>query len=180
MNIKENLLKMKDMTELMLDLAYSAVFLRDKQITDKVKEMHKEIAILEESTFKMLFRIREPEEERMFLVDIIDSIKDISNAALHIAELSMTRQAPSIIRDILSQTTKRYIAVKISPKSPYARKIIGDLKIRSETGASIMGIKRDGVWDFNIDSATKLMPDDEVMAIGSVNADKIFKKKASG
>lgn len=179
MNIKENLLKMKNMTELMLDLAYSAVFLKDKAIAEKVKEMYNEIAALEESTLKMLFKIREPEEDRMFIVDLTDSMKDIANAALHIAELSESKERPSIVKDLLTESEERLITVKISPKSEYAKKTIDESHIRTNTRVSIIGIKRENKWIFNIDKNTKLMPNDEVIAVGTYNADKLFKKKAS-
>lgn len=180
MNIKDNLLKMKNMTELMLDLAYSAVFLKDKAIAEKVKEMHSEVAALEENTLKMLFKIREPEEDRMFIVDLTDSVKDVANAALHIAELSESKEMPSIVKDILSESSERVITVKISPKSDYAKKSIGESHIRTNTRVTIIGIKRENKWLFSIDKNTKLMPDDEVIAVGTYNADKLFKKNASG
>ncbi|MFC1732953.1 potassium channel family protein [candidate division KSB1 bacterium] len=180
MNIKDNLLHMKDITELMLDLAYSAVFLKDKAIAEKVKEMHKEVAMLEDSTLKMLFKVREPEEDRMFIVDLTDSMKDIANAALHIAELSDVKGKPSIVKDMLREGTERVISVEISSKSEYANKTISESQIRTNTRCNIIGIKRKGEWIFSIDKETKLLPKDEVIAVGTHNADRNFKKKSSG
>ncbi|MFO8016305.1 MAG: TrkA C-terminal domain-containing protein [Candidatus Woesearchaeota archaeon] len=177
MNIKENLLRMKDLTELMQDLAYSAVFLRDREIADKVKEMHKEVSMLEESTLKMLFRVKEPEDERMFIVDLLDSIKDMANASLHIAELSEGKR-PDIIKDIFRESNEKVITAKISAGSPYAKKTIGENAIRTDTGATIIGIKRKDSWIFNIDKDTKMMPGDEVIAVGTYNGDRTFKKRA--
>ncbi|PIN86845.1 hypothetical protein COV19_02465 [Candidatus Woesearchaeota archaeon CG10_big_fil_rev_8_21_14_0_10_44_13] len=179
MNIKENILRMKDMTELMLDLAYSAVFLKDRQIVDKVKDMHKEIGLLEEQTLKMVFKIKESDEDRMFIVNLTDYIKDISNAALQIAELSSGKGTPPIVRDILTESSKMVITAKIHPKSSYANKMIGQNHIRTNTKATIIGVKRSGSWIFSIDKNFRLMPDDEVIAIGSYEADKLFKKYAS-
>lgn len=180
MNIKENLLSMKDMTELMLDLAYSAVFLKDKQIAARVREMHKEIAMLEDSTLKMLFRVKEPEEDRMFIIDLTGSIKDVSNAAVHIAELAEGKVTHPIVKDILSESSRTVITSRISPKSPYANKTIEESRIRTNTRASIIGIKRDGSWLFRIDKSTKLLAGDEVIAVGSYESDKMLKKNASG
>ena len=180
MNIKENLLRMKDTTELMLDLAYSAVFLKDRQIAARVREMNKEITLLEDSTMMMLFRIKEPEEERLFIIDLTDSIKDVANAAMHIAELAESKVAHPIVKDILSESSRMVIAAKISHKSIYANKTIGESKIRTTTRAFIIGIKRDGNWLFDIDKNTKLLPNDEVIAVGRYEADKLFKKNASG
>lgn len=179
MNIKENLLRMKDMTELMLDLAYSAVFLRDKGIAEGVKQMHKEVLMLEDETLKMVFRVKEPDEHRMFLIDLTDSMRDIANAALYIAELSQNKMPP-IVKDILTESNRVVINIKISPKSGYANKTIDESHIRTNTKATIIGVKRDEKWIFRIDKGMKLLPYDDVVAVGSYEADRMFKKYASG
>lgn len=180
MNIKDNLLRMKDMSELMLDLAYSAVFLKDKAIADRVRELHQEMAALEESTLKMLFKVRESDEARMFIVDFTDYVKDIANSALSIADLSQKKDMPSIVKDILTESGQRLILVTISAKSDYANKTIGESQVRSDTRANIIGIKRDNKWIFSIGPDTKLLPGDEVIAVGTYMADKLFKKKVTG
>lgn len=179
MNIKENLLKMKDTTEHMLDLAYSAVFLEDKDILGEIKQMYTEVSILEENTLKMLFKVKEPEADRMFLLDLIDSMKDIANAALYIAKLS-EKKAPSIVNDILKESHKKVISAKISASSPYSNKTIGDSKIWAETNVKILGVKRGGKWMFDVDQTTILMPNDEVVAAGTYSQDKLFKRYAAG
>lgn len=179
MNIKENLLEMKNMTELMLDLAYSAIFLKDKGIAERIKEMHNEVSLLEEETYKILFRVKEPEDVRMFIVDLTDSMKDIANAALHMAELAEDRM-PSIISDMLTESNERVISARVSAKSAYANRTIGENEIRTRTHVHIIGIKRKGIWLFNINKDMKLMPEDEIIAVGKRNADKVFRKVASG
>ncbi|MCX8147459.1 MAG: hypothetical protein N3D84_03260, partial [Candidatus Woesearchaeota archaeon] len=149
MNIKENLLKMKNMTEHMLDLAYSAVFLEDREILDEVKQMHFEMSILEENTLKMLFKVKESEADRLFLLDLIGSMKEISNAALHIGVLA-EKKAPSIVNEILKESHNKVISAKISSQSPYSNKTIGESKIWQETNVKILGVKRGKKWIFDI------------------------------
>lgn len=101
--IKDNLIQMKNMSELMVDLAYSAVFLRDKKLAEQVRVKHEEIKKLEENTLKIFFRVKFPDVELINLLDLMDSVIDIANAAVKIAELAETKHYPSILHDILKE-----------------------------------------------------------------------------
>jgi len=99
--IKDNFTQMKNMSELMVDLAYSAVFLRDKKLAEQVLVKYKDMEQLEENTLKLFFRIKIPEEEMVKLVGLMSSIMEIANAARKIADLSDTKHYPPILHDIL-------------------------------------------------------------------------------
>jgi monovalent cation:H+ antiporter-2, CPA2 family len=55
----------------------------------------------------------------------------------------------------------------ISPGSPVAGKLIGELRLRSETGASVVGIERDGSSILNPGPDEELRPGDSVLLLGS-------------
>ena len=101
--IKDNLIQMKNVSEMMVDLAYSAVFLRDKKLAEQVKIRHGEIKKLEEGTLKIFFKVKLPDEELIHLLGLMDSVMDIANAAAKIAELAETKNYPSILHDILKE-----------------------------------------------------------------------------
>jgi len=180
MNIKENILRMKNVSELMIDLAYSALFLRDIEIAKEVESMYKELRLLEKDTLKLIFKIREPEEERIFMIDIMNTISGLAHSALRLADLTKSESYPSIIKDVLSITEKRTIVAKIAPHSIYANKTIEESAIKEKTGARIVGIKRNNKWFFKIEKTTRLLAGDEVLAVGSKKADELFKKYATG
>src|SRR3989344_2222544 len=108
-NIKENLLEMKNITELMTDLAYSAVFLQDKTISSEVIKLYTKIKELEKDTFKLLFRIKESEEERMFIIDLASNIREQAFSSVRIAKLSHSPSSPSIVKDVFKESDKRII-----------------------------------------------------------------------
>ncbi len=180
MNIKDNILKMKNMSELMIDLAYSAVFLRDIEIASEVESMYRELRSFEKDTLKLIFKIREPEEERVFMIDIMDTIGELAHSALRLADLAKSKSYPSIIKDVLSATDKRTIIIRIAPHSVYANKTIEESEIKTKTGAQLVGIKRDHRWIFKIEKTMRLLPEDEVLAVGDKKADELFKKYATG
>lgn len=102
-NIKDNLLRMKQLSEHMVDLAYDAVFSQDRLLCNQVRKMYDELEQLEELTLKLLFKIKDSDEHRMYLIDIMDLMKEIADGARHIAQLVESRKAPDIVREVFSK-----------------------------------------------------------------------------
>lgn len=178
-NIKENLLRMKDMSETMLDLAYTAVFLHDKNVAKQVEEMNKEMRQLEEDTLKILLKIKESDEDRMGIIDLADYMRDVAQTAVNIANLPMTENFGEIARDFLEETDETIITGVISPDSEVVNKPLSFSKIRSKTRVRILCIKRKGKWVFKIGKDTVLYPDDFVVAVGSPDSEELFIKTIS-
>jgi len=179
-NIKENILKMKNLSELMVDLAYSALFLEDESIHKEVEELHHDMKHMEEETIKMLFKIRETDEQRLVIMDLIDYIKDIANSALRIAELSKAKELPDIVKDVLGNSDTRIIVEKVSSKSTLANKKISETRVGSYTGTRIIAIRRKNGIDCEVRGSTIIKPDDELIATGSLEAGKLLKTVSEG
>jgi len=172
---------MKNLSELMIEMAYSALFLRDARIAAQVDSLYKRIEHLETETMSALFKVREPEEERILLIDLVDFVKDIANAARSIASLSKSKAVSPIVADILKESDLRVVTESVSKNSVLANKTIGEAKIRAYAlGARIVCIKRDENWIFNITGDTKLVPGDFVVAIGTKHSDELLKSVLAG
>lgn len=99
-NIKDNLFEMKNKSELIVDMAYSAVFTQDKRIVKRVEVAYEEIERLQEDTLKLLFKVSIPDEERIVMMEFADGIKDIANSAVRIANLALAKKLPTVLKDI--------------------------------------------------------------------------------
>jgi len=75
-------------------------------------------------------------------------------------ELS-THTLPAILRDAQLTT------IPISEQMPSAGKLIAELALRTRTGASIVGIQRDGTNIINPGPDEELRPGDEVLLLGN-------------
>jgi len=179
-NIKENILKMKDLSELMIDLAYSALLLQDKRISAEVERMYKQVISLDQDTLKMIFKIRIHDEERIFFIELADNVKDIANTAVHISRQAYAPKFPSLVKDILTASDKRVIVKKISKDSIYAGKTIGEVKVSTFTKARIIAIKRNEDWFFNINKLTPMASNDILVAIGNYEAEKLLNEYTAG
>jgi len=179
-NIKENILRMKDMSEIMSDLAYSALFLQDRKISAEVNRLYQEVQQLEEDTLKMLFRIKESDEKRMIILNITGFIRDIANASVQIAKLVDSEKFPPVIKDILKESDKRVLTETIVGKSPLVGRTIGGSRVEISTKARILAIYRKKKWMFDVNDDTRLLTRDLLVAVGDVEAEKILKDVASG
>ena len=178
-NIKENLLKMKNISELMVDLAYSAVFLQDKKISSEVKKLNEEMKELQKTIMKQLFKVRESDEHRMVIIEMVNGIRDISSAAGSISGLVTADDFPSIVKDVFKETDERVITANVSKNSDFANKKVKDLNIKLHTKANLIGIKRGEDWIFDVGNA-ELHTEDFVVAVGTEEAEDLFKKAATG
>ncbi len=179
-NVKDNLLEMKNLSELMNDLAYSALFLQDKKIASEVEELHGKIRRLEDETTKLLFKVKTlSDEERLVLMDLIDEIKDISGSAKRIAALCREKEFPSIIKDLLSETDERVITAKVSEKSALAGVETGRDHLSHATRAVLIAVKRGEKYVFHPEQIT-VKPGDILIAVGPKAGETALKDLASG
>ncbi len=179
-NIKENILKMKDISELMVDLAYSSLLLQDKRISAEVERMYKQVISLEQDTLKMVFKIRVHDDERIFFIELSDNVKDLANTAVHLSRQVYSPKFPSLVKDILTASDKRVIVKKISKDSIYTGKTIGEVKVSTFTKARIIAIKRNENWFFSINKLTPMEYNDVLVAVGNYEAEKLLNDYAAG
>jgi len=179
-NVIENVMKLKNMSELMVDLAYSAVFLRSRSISKQVIEMQKQIELTTAETLKHLFKIRGSDDNRVRMVEFIDYITDITRAATHIAGLVNKGSIPDFMKNILSETDERIMTFEIKKGSILAGKTIREAAVRSRTGANIISFNRGDEWIFNINKDTVLKVGDDIVAVGNEGSENLLKKFADG
>jgi len=179
-NVIENIMELKNMSELMVDLAYSAVFLQSKHISNEVMKMEREADEITTETLKHIFKIRGSEEQRIRMIEFIDYITDITNAAKHIAELVGKGSIPEYAKNILSEADKRIMTFEIKNDSVLAEKTLEESLVRSRTGANIISINRGEDWLFGINKNTVLKAGDTIVAVGSKGSEELLEKFASG
>jgi CPA2 family monovalent cation:H+ antiporter-2 len=80
-------------------------------------------------------------------------------------ELQIPAEMPAILPSLLREAHLE--AGEISKSSPAAGKLIHELKLRTETGASIVGIERNGQNIINPGPDEELIPGDRILLLGS-------------
>jgi CPA2 family monovalent cation:H+ antiporter-2 len=75
------------------------------------------------------------------------------------------QDSPTALPAILQHATLR--TVPLNPTSPAARKLIRELQLRTQTGASIVGIERNGTNIINPGPDEELLPGDQLLLLGN-------------
>ena len=184
MGLGEKLIEMKNISELMIDLAYSSLIYNNKEIAE-------EVIYLEEKIDETYFMIEEEAIEQaiedgnsakaLIIIRLATSIEAISDSAVQIANVVLRGVEPHpIIRESIKESDITITLAKVSENSVLANKTLGELNLASETGMWVIAIKRYKRWIFGPTEETKILSGDILIAKGPLNSIKHFKKLCSG
>jgi uncharacterized protein with PhoU and TrkA domain len=181
-NVKELLEEVKDLSGLMLNLAYSSVFFESKEIAKEVIILYNDIEGLEERLYVHLFAASRGQAKRLIsVIDIVESSKFVANAARNLAEMILEgADLHPVIKQALRESDESITRATIKSKSIIKGKTLGDLKLRTETGANIIAIKRGAKWIFDPKKSTTIEKGDILIAVGSMESCKRIQSISSG
>jgi uncharacterized protein with PhoU and TrkA domain len=167
--VKDLLTEMKDISELIIDLAYSAVLFNSDEIAEEVKylevrmdKLNYDIRIMA----MMAARSKEDAEQLAGILQIAQAAEKISNTAGDIILLMKDKTEPILPR-ILKKADERLFRMKVSEESSACNKQIGSLKVESETGMRIIGIRRKECWIYNPQADITLLAKDMLIVRGT-------------
>ena len=170
-SVKELLTEMKDISELIIDLAYSAVLFDSDDIAEEVKYLDVRMDKLNYDIRMMAMmaaRTKEDAEQLAGILQVAEAAESISNAAGDIANLlSLKEKTRPILPKILKKADESLFRVKVSSKSKACNQKIGDIKVESETGMRIIAIRRGDCWIYNPQSDTNLKAEDWLIVRGT-------------
>jgi len=169
--VRELLTEMKDISELIIDLAYSAVLFDSDEIAEEVKYLDVRMDRLNYDIRMMTMmaaRTKEDAEQLAGILQVAEAAESISNAAGDIANLlALKEKTRPILPKILSKADEKLFRVEVSSKSEACNQKIGDLKVESETGMRIIAIRRGECRIYNPGSDTNLQAGDWLIVRGT-------------
>lgn len=183
-SVKELLTEMKDISELIVDLAYSAVIF-------DYEEMAEEVNHLEAVMDKLLYQIRvtamlgartvEDAEQLSGILQVASAAENISNAAGDVVELLNTKlNVRPFLPAMLQKGEERIRRIRILENSKMKNKRIEDLKIETETGNRIIAIRRGNSWLYGPEAETMLKANDSLIVRGVEDGFLQLKEFAEG
>jgi uncharacterized protein with PhoU and TrkA domain len=169
-NVKELLVEAKDASEIMIDLAYAAVFFKDE-------DMAEEVEVLEERLDGYLRRLREismlaarsPEDAEAManVLHIAGAIEKIGQAASDIGRVVGAKLGfPEALRRDLRHADEIVGRVRVREGAPCVGLSLRDLRLPSETGMWLIAIRRGSEWEFDPQADTVLTEGDVLLFQG--------------
>jgi uncharacterized protein with PhoU and TrkA domain len=170
MTVKELLVDAKDAAELMVDLAYAAVFFDDRALAREVLrlEEHVDGLLVELRTTCMLAaRTLEDAEQLAGVLSVAVSMEAIADAAEDIARVVLKDVGvPSQLRDDLRHATEVTARVVVHHDNEIAAVALRDLELPTRTGMWVIAIRRDIDWVYGPAGDDMLRVDDVLFLQG--------------
>jgi uncharacterized protein with PhoU and TrkA domain len=164
-NLKDMLTEAKDTSELMVDLAYAAIFYNSEDLSEEVFRLEER---LNDLVFDMrslaIFAARShaDAEQMAGILQVVQDIEKIGNAAYDIAKIVIKRLGilPELVHDI-PEAEEIPSRVRIQAESSLDGCSLGDVDLPVETGMRPIAIRREDEWDFEVE-------DEDVLRSGDV------------
>jgi uncharacterized protein with PhoU and TrkA domain len=169
-NVKDLLAEAKDVSELMVDLAYAAVFFNDDKLAKEVERLNGELSwYLRRLRQVAMLAARSPEDaEKMGdVLHIAAAMEKMGDAASDIARVVHARLGiPSALRPDLRHADEIVGRVRVRKEAPVVGHSLRDLRLPSETGMWLIAVRRGDEWEFGPDADTVLSGSDVVLYQG--------------
>ena len=170
MGIKQILTEMKDISELIVDLAYSAVLFNNKELAEEVHELEEEMDKMKYQITMMAMlaaRDKEDAEQLVGILQLASAAENISNAADQIVEIILRKlDVHPVIASALADADEQIFRVRVEPDSLVDQKTLGDLRLHSTLGTRVIAIKRGKKWIYGPNAKTKILSGDLLIIRG--------------
>ncbi len=184
LTVLELLTEMKDLSELMTDLAYSALILDSDPIGEEVWELAKRMDWLKYQlrlTASLSVRTKEEAEQVAGIIQVADASEHIANAASDLVDLLDQNVAlrPFLGR-VLAEADDRITVLKIPDDSPVLGTTLAELDLESVTGLRVIAVRRGKRWSYAPGPQTQLTAADVVLVRGQEESAEHFKAYLAG
>src|SRR6266487_4083128 len=152
-NVKELLVEAKDASELMVDLAYAAVFFNEEDLAEEDEELEERMdSYLRRLREVAMLAARSPEDAEAMagVLHIAGAIEKIGDAASDIARVVQAKLGiPDELRPDLRHADEIVGRVKVREGSSAVGRPLRELMLPTETGMWLIAIRRGAQWEFD-------------------------------
>ena len=152
-NLKDMLREAKDTSELMVDLAYAALFYNSEDISEEVFRLEERLNVLvfDMRTLAILAARSPADAEQMAgILQVVQDIEKIGNAANDIAKIVVKRLGiPRELLQDIPDAEETPTRVRIHAGSRLEGRSLYDADLATETGMRPIAVRSDDEWNFD-------------------------------
>lgn len=163
------LAKLKDVSEMMVDLGYSALIYGNEEIADHVLQMEETIDKLHIEFELAILELKETRPPKGLLgsIRLATAAEQLADAASLMAGIVKKGvRAHPIIRMAMEKAEETIVVTNIAETSIIAGKSLGELGLEDDIGMRIIAVKRAESWTYNPADSFILNPGDLIIARG--------------
>ncbi len=178
-------LEIKDKSELMVDLAYSSLLYKNKNIAEEVYDLENLIDELYEKLHRDILEDvanhRLSVDSALTIIKLAKAGEEIADAAQEIADVQLRDvELHPIITMSLKESDEVLTRVMVKEGSVLCGKTLGELKLGSETGMTVIAMRHKNKWLYGPNKKTKVDTEDILFAKGPEDAEKHLQDLAEG
>ena len=162
---------MKDLSEIMIDLAYSAALFHSRELAEEVLELEKRVdylAYMLDMNAMLAARDAEDAEYLIGATTVAASTNKISDAAADIAAIVLNEIGiHPIVREAFEKVEERLARAEVNSTSIFINKKLGELELAAKIGVDIIAIRRRKEWIIDPDEDEALLKGDVLIARGA-------------
>ena len=183
--IENRVLEIKDTSELMIDLAYSSLLYNNKIIAEEVYELENLIdEIYENLQRDILSEVKKGSltvDAAMVLMNLARAGEEIADAAREIADVELRDvELHPIIKLSIRESDEVLTKVQVLEQSILCGKTLGDLKLGTDTGMTVIAMRHGKNWLYGPNKKTRIDPEDILFAKGPEDGEKHLIALAKG
>ncbi|MEW6069563.1 MAG: PhoU domain-containing protein [Candidatus Thermoplasmatota archaeon] len=182
--LEELIIEMKDASELMVDLGYSALFHNSKELAEEVSKLENTIDKLYEKIQRHAIEeaIKDGNTDKaLIILKLATATEAVADAAMEIVDVVIRGIEPHpVIEMSIAESDVIVAKAQVSDNSVLIGKTLGEAKLASHTGMWTITIKRGDKFIIGPDENTKIESNDILFVRGPVESKKDFIKIATG
>src|SRR3954471_25038365 len=170
-NLKDMLSEAKDTSELMIDLAYAALYFGDPDMAEEVDELEEHLSeLVHEMRAVSILAARSPRvaDAMASVLQVEGAIERLGNASVDISRIVTHRLGiPRALVAALSAAEEVSHRVKGRDGSEMPLRPLRKLEMPTERGMRVVAIRREHDWITDVDGDEVLMPGDVLFLQGT-------------
>jgi uncharacterized protein with PhoU and TrkA domain len=183
-SVREALTEMKDLSEIMIDLAYSAALFNSHELAEEVLELEKRVdylAYIIDMNTMLAARDAEDAKHLTAVTTVAAATNKISDSAADIAAIVLKEIGiHPIVRKAFEQVEERLARAIVKPNSILVKKKLGDLELAAKIGVDVIAIRRKLEWTIDPSEKERIVEGDVLIARGAPHGVDELKALAEG
>ena len=183
-SVREVLTEMKDLSEIMIDLAYSAALFHSRELAEEVLELEERVdylAYILEMNAMLAARDAGDAESLIGVTKVAVATDKISDAAADIATIVLQEIGiHPIVREAFQKVEEQLARAEVKPTSILLSEKLGDLELAAKIGVDIIAIRRRKEWIIDPSEDDTILEGDVLIARGAPSGVDELKGLAEG